>query len=211
MPSKHRTKKDQRRSAKPLPAEMHAFVLVLLPDRDGQPPDMGNFYRRIDPLTICGEAPVCECPFDRSNRRWKAESILPGGMFHGRVKRGDTQPIGRHDEESEFEGNLVRPLELSGSKSCFAVITPGGLWQESPEPEPQDFILSDNKSNRKRRELEVGALNRLQIAWRFEVASLLVRYQHLWVLGCDATMAVTPPRRCFIESNGPVSGYEDCA
>jgi len=98
---------------------------------------------------------------------------------------------------AEYDRNLVRPLDLKGPASAYAVITPDGLWHECVQPEDHDLIVGETRHGgwldaiRDDREL-----TKQQVAWRFRVAELLMSYQHCWLLGTEASLAPCPPRIC---------------
>ncbi len=144
----------------------HAFVLVLLPGRGDGPPTPEDEYSLTDKFYACCETPACDCPIDHGNRLWKAETILPGGEFDGRVTgRGRLQESGADYFASDWENNMARPMEMAQPCSAFAIITPDGLWHECLQPEPQDFIPADEAASRIV-ELNPEGLTPFQVAWR---------------------------------------------
>lgn len=77
------------------------------------------------------------------------------------------------------------------------MITPDGIWHECIDAEPQDLVTSTPESPA---ELVQGReLSRFQVAWRLEVAEMLMRYQHCWLLGLDVSLSSAVPRKCAAE------------
>jgi hypothetical protein len=170
-----------------------AFVLVILPP--GPMPEPEANYPLTDRYYPCLNVEVCGCPLDFTKRNWKVEYLLPGERFDGRVSGVEAD---RGDYINEYDRmwyrNLVRPEELHGPVSAYAVVTPDALWHECIFPEPQDLLFDDDDW----RERLQGApeLSSLQVAWRLEVRSLLQKHWNGWVLGCEAHLTSIRQRLC---------------
>ena len=176
-----------------------AFILVILPESDRQP-EFESHYPLTDPYYSCPETAICGCPLFPGNRHWKIEGATPGGAFDGRV-RGEPPLLlegWMAKEERLWEHNLVTPLAMADPMSAYAVVTPDGVWHECSEAEPQDLVLAGEEQPGRR--LEDPELSRFQLNWRLEVAELLIRYQHCWLLGLDASLSCAQPRRCDHEA-----------
>jgi hypothetical protein len=184
------------------------FVLVLLPDR-GHKPEFEDHYPLSDPFYSCYEAPQCHCPLEAGSGRWKLEGVQAGGVFDGRLSHA--APLGiprwRDDDERLWERNLVRPLDMRAPISAYAVITPDGLWHQCVVPEPQDLVVGSTQGVDWRDLVERGRNpTAVQVAWRFQIGELLMRYQHCWLLGLDGTLSQVPSRRCLAEDLEPPTG-----
>jgi hypothetical protein len=101
------------------------------------------------------------------------------------------------DRPDLYARNVIRPLNLQGPPSAYAVVTPDGIWHECVEPEEQDVVASNLPPGEWHQvALRAKKLTKLQVAWRLEVAEFLMRYQHCWLLGADAELAPSPAMAC---------------
>ena len=201
--------------------EQSAFVLVFFMADHGTRPTEDDLDERCDRFYACGDASVCGCPPDHANRQWKVRSASLGGIFEGRltgqasitydwprlyraVITGSDDPDMARAQLNEaqarrWERNSVRPLDMKGPPSAFAVLTPDGLWNECVEPEPHDLIVGRHKDGQWAHFVDpTRELTKLQVAWRFAVAEMLMRYQHCWLVGVDAELSSLPARKCRV-------------
>jgi hypothetical protein len=169
-----------------------AFVVILLPpEPDGSLPGPEAYYTHSDPFHACFNWDCCGCPPAPPNQRWTVWWFQPGDRFDGRLAAGISVPTSRR-------GNLLRARDVPRPFSCYAIITPDGLWHECFEAEKRDLILVDDPDETM--PAEQDTITKLQVAWRYEVDRLLTEHGDCWALGCTAELAVgVRPRQCDLQ------------
>jgi hypothetical protein len=171
-----------------------AFCLVMVPAHNGHTPEEEDNYAITDPLYACVERSHCDCHVDPFGRRWRMESIRAGGEFDGRL-RESFYPPDHGNAAKEWDRNIRPASEFVGPISAYALVTPDGIWLESPQPEQRDLVVTGRVES-----VEAGRLTRVQVSWREFVADMIRSHPGCFVLGCEVALSSEPVRHCpYIE------------
>ena len=185
---------------------VEAFVIILVPPLgDGSRPDCEAHYPYSDPLYACLNIDLCDCPPAAcATRRGSIDCVGVGGRFDGRIAGLPPGLAARQSDDETWERNTVRAGSVLRPLSCYAIITPDGLWHECFEPEAHDIALvapgSSPQAEHQARTPEPDApFSKQQVAWRYEVERLLALYPWHWAVGCTVYLQFgVPQKRCTL-------------
>ena len=186
---------------RPYPVE--AFLIILLPPlQDGSRPDCEAYYPFSDPLYACLNIDLCDCPpAPYATRRGSIECVGVGARFDGRIAGLPPGLAARQSDEQIWDRNTLRAHCVPRPLSCYAIITPDGLWHECFEPEAQDIESVAPGASSQLRTLSApvpdAPFSKQQVAWRYEVERLLALYPWHWAVGCTVYLQFgVPQKRC---------------
>ena len=168
---------------------LETFVIILVPPRDdGRRPDAEAHYPYSDPLYPCLNRDVCDCRPKSETHRASIEDVMIGGRFDGRLTGQEAQALTEPLHRQVLERNTVALASVLRPLSCYALVTPDGLWHESFEPEPQDIALAGQGSISQTERTLTGPTPRPpsshQVAWRNELERLFALHSGHWAVGC---------------------------
>ena len=179
-----------------------AFVIILVPPLgDGSRPGCEAHYPYSDPLYDCINMDVCDCLPKYETHRESIEDVMIGGRFDGRLTGQEAEALTKPFSAQVLERNIVKLAAVRRPLSCYAVITPDGLWHESFEPERQDVALAGQGSISRTERTPAGStprpLSSHQVAWRNELERLFALHGDHWAVGCTVQLQFgTLQKRC---------------
>ena len=115
-----------------------------------------------------------------------------GDRFDGRLTGQEAEALTKPLFAKVLERNIVKLAAVRRPLSCYAIVTPDGLWHESFEPEPQDIALAAQGSISQTERTMTGStprpLSGHQVAWRNELERLFALHGDHWAVGCTVQL-----------------------
>ena len=172
---------------------VEAFVIILVPPlADRSRPGGEAHYPYSDPLYPCLNRDVCDCRPKYEIHRESIEDVMIGGRFDGRLTGQEAQALTGPLSAQVLERNIVKLAAVRRPLSCYAIVTPDGLWHEAFEPEPQDTTLAGQGSISQTERTLAGStprpLSSHQVAWRNELERLFALHGDHWAVGCTVQL-----------------------